>query len=101
MDLREQVTALFLGDAPHEDAVGAMVVEIPFYHRVSLSHPDYMLSRCLVFRKEIIFQVVPDLRDPCIGTFLRVWAWLPKVFGTLERAHDPWRAPRMERRQDR
>jgi hypothetical protein len=74
MDLREQVTALFLGDAPHEDAIGTMVVEIPFYHRVMLSHPDYALSRCLVFRKKIIFQVVPDLRDPCIGTFLRNWA---------------------------
>jgi hypothetical protein len=67
MDLREQVAALFLGDAPHEDAVGATAVEIPFYHRVSFCHPDYVLSRCLVFRKEIIFQVVPDLRDPCIG----------------------------------
>jgi hypothetical protein len=101
MDLREQVAALFLGDAPHEDAVGATAVEIPFYHRVSPSHPDYALSRCLVFRKEIIFQVVPDLRDPCIETFLRIWAWLPEVFGTLEGAHDPWRAPRMEHHRDR
>jgi hypothetical protein len=67
MDLREQVVALFLGNAPHEDSVGATAVEIPFYHRVSLSHPNYALSRCLVFKKEIIFQVVPDLRDPCIG----------------------------------
>jgi hypothetical protein len=33
MDLREQVAALFLGDSPHEDAVGATAVEIPFYHR--------------------------------------------------------------------
>jgi hypothetical protein len=89
MDLREQVAALFLGNSPHEDAVGATAVEIPFYHCVSLSHPDYALSRCLVFRKEIIFQVVPDLRDPCIGTFLRIWAWLPVAFGTLEGAHDP------------
>jgi hypothetical protein len=45
MNLREQVTALFLGDAPHEDAVGATAIEIPFYHRVSLSHPDNALSR--------------------------------------------------------
>jgi hypothetical protein len=37
MDLYEQVAALFLGDAPHEDAIGAMVAEIPFYDRVSLS----------------------------------------------------------------
>jgi hypothetical protein len=71
MDLCEQVAALFPGDAPHEDTVGATVIEIPFYHCVSLSHPDYALSRCLVFGKEIIFQVVPDLQDPCIGTFLR------------------------------
>jgi hypothetical protein len=89
MDLREQVAALFLGDAPHEDAVGATAVEIPFYHRVPLCHPDYTLSRCLVFRKEIIFQVVPDLRDPCIRTFLRTWVWLPEVFGALEGAHNP------------
>jgi hypothetical protein len=100
MDLREQVAALYLGDTPHEDAVGATVVEIPFYHRVSLSHPNYALSRCLFFRKEIILQVVPDLRDPCIRTFLRIWAWLPEVFGTLEGAHDPWWTPRMEHRRD-
>jgi hypothetical protein len=101
MDLHEQVAALFLGDAPHEDAVGATAVEIPFYQRVTLSHPDNALSRCLVFKKEIIFQVVPDLRDPCIGTFLRNRAWLPEVFRTLKGAHDPWRTPRMERRWDR
>jgi hypothetical protein len=65
MDLCEQVAALFLGDAPHEDPVGTTAVEIPFYHRVPLSHSDYALNRCLVFRKEIIFQVVSDLRDPC------------------------------------
>jgi hypothetical protein len=101
MDLREQVAALFLGDAPHEDAVGATSVEIPFYHRVSLSHPDNVLSRCLVFRKVIILQVVPDLRDPCIGTYLRNWVRLPEAFGTLKGAHNPWRAPRMEHRRDR
>jgi hypothetical protein len=101
MDLRKQVAALFLGDAPHEDAVGATVIEIPFYYRVSLSHPDNALSRCLIFRKVIIFQVVPDLRDPCIGTFLRNWAWLPEVSGPLKGAHDPWRAKRMGRRRDR
>jgi hypothetical protein len=101
MDLREQVAALFSGDALHEDAVGATAVEIPFYHRVPLSHPNYALSKCLVFRKEIVFQVVPDLGDACIGTFLRNWTWLPEVFGTLEGAHNTWRAPRMECRRDR
>jgi hypothetical protein len=55
MDLREQVVALFLGDAPHEDAVGATAVEIPFYHYVPLSHPDYMLSRCLSSGRKLSF----------------------------------------------
>jgi hypothetical protein len=101
MDHCEQVAALFLGDAPHEDAIGATAVEIPFYHHVSLSQPHYALSRCLVFRKEIVFQVVPDLGDPCIGSFLRNWVQLPEVFRTLKGAHNPWWAPRMERRRDR
>jgi hypothetical protein len=101
MDLYEQVAALFPGDASHEDAVGTTAIEIPFYHRVSLSQPYYTLSRCLVFRKEIILQVVPDLGDPCIETFLRNWAWLPEVFRTLKGAHNPRRAPRMECRRDR
>jgi hypothetical protein len=65
MDLCEQVTALFLGNASHEDAIGATAVEIPFYHRISLSQPHYTLSRCLVFRKDVVLQVVPDLGDPC------------------------------------
>jgi hypothetical protein len=101
MDLREQVTALFLGDTPHEDAIGATAVEISFYHRVPLSQSHYALSGCLVFRKEVVFQVVPDLRDPCIRTPLRVWMRLLEVFGTLDGAHNPWWPPRMERRRDR
>jgi hypothetical protein len=101
MDLCEQVAALFLGNASHEDAIGATAVEIPFYHCVSLSQPHYALSRCLVFRKEVVLQVVPDLGDPCIGTPLRNWVWLREVFGALEGAHNPWRTPRMEHRRDR
>jgi hypothetical protein len=100
MDLCEQVAALLLGNASHEDAIGATAVEIPFYHRVSLSQPHYTLSRCLVFRKEVVLQVVPDLRDPCIGTSLRNWVRLHEVFGTLEGAHNPWWTPRMEHRWD-
>jgi hypothetical protein len=80
MDLCEQVVALFLGDAPHEDAIGAMAVEIPFYHRISLSQSYYALSGYMVFRKDVVFQVVPDLRDPCIGTPLRVWMRLLEAF---------------------
>jgi hypothetical protein len=75
MDLREQLTALLLGDAPHENAVGATAVEIPFYHRVSLSQPHYALCGHMIFRKDIFLQVVPDLRDPCIGTTLRYRLW--------------------------
>jgi hypothetical protein len=67
MDLCEQVAALFLGNAQHEDAIGATAVEMPFYHYVSLSQSHYALSRYLVFRKDVVSQVVPDLGDPCIG----------------------------------
>jgi hypothetical protein len=101
MDLCEQVAALFLGDAPHEDAIGATAVEIPFYHCVSLSQSHYALSGCLVSRKKVVFQVVLDLGDPCIGTPLRVRMRLHEVFGTLEGAHYPWRTPLMERLRDR
>jgi hypothetical protein len=101
MDLCEQVVALFLGDAPHEDAIGATAVEIPFYHCVSLSQSHYTLSGCLIFRKEVIFQVVPDLKDPCIGTPMRNWVRLLEVFRTLEGAHNPWWTSWMERRRDR
>jgi hypothetical protein len=71
MDLREQLMDLLLGDAPHENVVGATAVQITFYHRVSLSQPHYALYGHMVFRKDIFFQVVPDLGDPCIGTTLR------------------------------
>ena len=69
-DLREQLAALFLGNAPHEDIIGATAVEIPFYHRVAFSQPDYALSGHIVIREDVIFQVVPDLGDPCIGSSL-------------------------------
>jgi hypothetical protein len=78
-----------------------LVVEIPFYHRVTLSQPHFALSGCLVFRKKVVFQVVSDLGDPCIGTPLRNWVWLLEVFETLEGAHNPWRTPQMEHRRDR
>jgi hypothetical protein len=71
MDLREQLTALLLGNAPHENVVDAMAVEIPFYHRIVFSQPHYALYKHMVFMKDIFLQVVPDLRDPCIGTTLR------------------------------
>ena len=101
MDLREQLAALYTGNAPHEDAIGATAVEIPLYHCVSLSQSHYVLSSYTVFGKDIIFQVVPDLRDPCIGTSLSNWKWRSEVSGILSSAHNPWRTPRMERRRDR
>ena len=68
MDLREQLAALFLGNAPHEDTIGTTAVEIPFYHHVAFSQSYYALSGHILIRKDVVFQVVPDLGDPCIGT---------------------------------
>ena len=73
MDLREQLAALFLGNAPHEDTIGATAVEIPFYHRIAFSQSYYALSGHIIIMKDIVFQVVPDLRDPCIGSSLSRW----------------------------
>jgi hypothetical protein len=71
MDLHKQLAAILLGDAPHENAIGATVVKIPLYHRVAFSQPHYALCGHMIFRKDIFLQVVPYLRDPCIGTTLR------------------------------
>ena len=59
MDLREQLAALSLGNAPHEDTVGATAVEIPFYHCVAFSQSYYALSEHIVIRKDIIFSGSP------------------------------------------
>ncbi len=75
MDLREQLTALLLGNASHVNVVGAAAVEIPLHHRVALSQLHYAFCGHMVFRKDIFLQVVPDLGDPCIGTTLRYWLW--------------------------
>ena len=93
MDLREQLAALSLGNAPHEDTFGATAVEIPFYPRVAFSQPDYALSGHIVIREDVIFQVAPDLGDPCIGSFLSRWEWLYEVTRILNRAHSPGWAP--------
>jgi hypothetical protein len=73
MDLREQLTALLLGNASHVNAVGTAAIEIPFYHRVTLSQPHYAFWGRMVFRKDIFLQVVLNLGDPCIGSTLRYW----------------------------
>ena len=101
MDLREQLVALFLGNAPHEDTIGATAVEIPFYPRVEFSQSYYALSGHIVIRKDIVFQVVPDLGDPCIRSSLSRWEWLHEVSRILDRAHNPGRAPQVEWRRDR
>jgi hypothetical protein len=75
MDLREQLTTHLLGNAPHENVIGAMAVEIPFHHRVSLSQPHYALHGYMIFSKDVFLQVVLDLRDPCIENTLRYWLW--------------------------
>ena len=92
MDLREQLAALFPGNALHEDAIGATAVEIPLYHRVSLSQSHYALSGSMVFGKDIVFQVVTNLGDPCIGTSLSRWEWRYEVSRVLNSAHNPGRA---------
>src|SRR6185436_8735720 len=101
MDLREQLAALFLGNAPHEDTIGVTAVEIPFYHRVAFSQSYYALSGRIVISNDIVFQVVPDLGDPCIGSSLSRWDWLYEVSKILDRAHNPGRAPQVECRRDR
>jgi hypothetical protein len=49
-----------------------MPVEIPLYQRVSLSYTNDLLIGYLFIRKDVVFQVVPDLCDPCIGTNLSI-----------------------------
>jgi hypothetical protein len=71
MDLHEQLATLLLGDAPHENAIGATTVKIPLYQCVAFSQPHYAFCGHMIFRKDIFLQVVPDLGDPCIGTTLR------------------------------
>jgi hypothetical protein len=73
MDLCEQLTTLLLGNAPHVNAIGTAAVEIPFHHRIAFSQPHYALCGHMVFRKDFLLQVVPDLGDPCIRTTLRYW----------------------------
>src|SRR6185369_1944465 len=80
MDLREQLAAFFLGNAPHEDTIGATTVETSFYHRVAFRKLYY---------EDIVFQVVQDLGVPCIGTSLRRWEWLYEVSRILNSAHNP------------
>ena len=89
MDLREQLAVLSLGNAPHEDTIGATAVEISFHHHVAFSQSYYVLSGHIIIGEDIVFQVVPDLGDPCIGSSLSRWEWLYEVSRILNRAHNP------------
>jgi hypothetical protein len=59
-----------LGNTPHKDIIGAMPVERPFYQYVSISQTGNLISRSRVIGKDVVFQVGPDLHDPCIRTSL-------------------------------
>jgi hypothetical protein len=83
MDLREQLTTLLLGNASHVNVVGVATVEIPFHHRVAFSQPHYAFCGHMVFRKDILLQVVSDLGDPCIRTTLRYWLRAKGLTGPL------------------
>jgi hypothetical protein len=66
-----------------------MPVEIPFYQRVSLSHTNNPIGGVMVIRKDVVFQVSPDLRDPCIRTDLSFWVLRTGVHGVPHDAYDP------------
>jgi hypothetical protein len=51
------------------------------------------LSGCMFIRKDIVFQVASDLRDPCIKTDLSIWILRIGVHGVPRDAYDTWRAP--------
>ena len=61
----------------------------------------YAISGHIVIRKDIVFQVVPDLGDPCIGSSLSRWEWLYEVSRILDRAHNLERAPQVVCHRDR
>jgi hypothetical protein len=67
MDLSEKLMALFLVNASHVNAISATVIEIPLHHHVAFSQPHYALSGHIVFKKDVVFEVVLDLGNPCIS----------------------------------
>jgi hypothetical protein len=67
-----------------------MPVEIPLYQHVSLSHMNDPLSGHMFIRNDDVFQVVSDLRDPCIRTDLSIWILRARVHRVPRDAYDPW-----------
>jgi hypothetical protein len=49
-----------------------MPVDIPFYQHVSLGHTNDLFSEYMFIKKDVVFMVELDLRDPCIGTGLSI-----------------------------
>jgi hypothetical protein len=66
-----------------------MPVEFPFYRHVSLSHTTDAFSGYMFIRKDVVFQVVSDLRDPCIGIGLSIWILRTGVHGVPHDAYNP------------
>jgi hypothetical protein len=93
MDLYEQLTTIFPGYAPQYDAIGATPIEIPFYQCVSLSHMSDPFNGYMLIRKDVVFQVIPDLHGPCIRTDLGVWILCVGVHGVSRDNYDPWWVP--------
>jgi hypothetical protein len=59
------------------------------------------LSQYMFIRKDVVFQVVSNLRDPCIGTNLSIWILHAGVHRVSRDAYDPWWAPDKQGHQDR
>jgi hypothetical protein len=47
------------------------------------------LSGYMFIRKDVIFQVVPNLRDPCIGTDLSIWILHAEINGVPHGTYNP------------
>jgi hypothetical protein len=62
---------------------------------------DQLVSKIYVIRKDVVFKVGRDLRDPCIGTSLSFWILRAEMHGVSCNACNPWRAPCGQDRQDR
>jgi hypothetical protein len=60
-----------------------------------------LISGSHVIRKDVVFQVGPDLRDPCVRTILSFWILHAGIHGASRGAYDPWWAPWNQDRRDR
>jgi hypothetical protein len=70
-----------------------MLVEIPFYQRVSLRQTGNPISGSHIIGKDVVFQIGPDLCDPCIKASLSFWILHARMKGVSRDAYDPWQAP--------